>query len=41
MDVSTSTSDVVQETNILRQVLGCLKKLVYDWLLQKVTTSRL
>ena len=35
MDVSTSTSDVAQKTNMLRQVLGCLKKLVYDWLLQK------
>ena len=39
MDVSTSTSDVAQKTKIPRQVLGCLKKLVYDWLLQRVTAS--
>ena len=31
MDVSTSTSDVTQETNILRQVLGCLKKFMIGY----------
>ena len=31
----------LHKTNIPRQVLGCLKKLVYDWLLQRVNASRL
>ena len=31
----------LHKTNIPRHVLGCLKKLVYDWLLQRVPASRL
>ena len=38
MDVSTSISDVAPKTNIPRQVLGCLKKLVSLWLVTAKST---